>query len=126
MDKISQARISSPLLSGIVYSFGVMIIITFLVSFLLLLSGMKEQSLPLYSYFIHGIALFVGGFASGKRAGNRGWFHGGILGLFYCVIILLIAFLGFDSAFSLQTLLFIGLSFVFGAFGGAIGVNLSK
>lgn len=126
MNKISQVRISSPLISGMIYAFLIMGGAALLISFLLLLSGMKEQSLSLYSFVIHGIALFIGGFMSGKRASNKGWYHGGLLGLVYSLIVIFVAFLGFDSALSFHTLLFVALAFAVGAFGGAIGVNISK
>jgi putative membrane protein (TIGR04086 family) len=109
--------------SGLLYSFISMIVLTIIVSFFLLLTDLKENSLTVYIFFIHGISLLIGGYVTGKRIGKKGWYYGGIMGVIYSIIILLIGFLGFDSSTHLTSLLLIMLSFTTGALGGIIGVN---
>ncbi len=122
----SKVRISSPLLSGLLYSFVCLGLAALILSAILTFSGMKESSLPDYVYFIHCLSLFIGGFVSGKRAGLKGWYHGGITGLSYGLIIILSSFLGFDSGFHMQTAIFLLVCLVVGALGGMIGVNAGK
>ncbi len=120
------ARLSSPMLAGMLTCMIFMLAGTLLVSLLMLVSGIKEQSLPLFSYAIHALAVFAGGIASGKRAASKGWSHGVMLGIVYAVVIMLISYLGFHSSLLMNFAALLGLSVVFGALGGIIGVNLSN
>ena len=74
----------------------------------------------------YGVSILAGGVASGRRSDSRGWYHGGMLGLVYSVIILIIAFLAYDQGFSMQTLYVTLLTFASGALGGIIGVNTKR
>jgi putative membrane protein (TIGR04086 family) len=126
MNKVGQVRISSPLMSGFVYAFIWMIAAALIVSLLLKFSGLKEQSLTTYVYVIHALSIFMGSYVTGKRAGVKGWYHGGMLGVVYSVVVAIISFLGFDVSITLHTLILIAISFAIGAFGGIIGVNMRK
>lgn len=124
MNKVNQVRISSPIFSGLLYSLICMIVSTLLISFILMFPSLKEESLSTYVYIIHCLSIFIGGFISGKRAGKKGWYHGGMLGILYSAIIVIVSFLGFDAAVTAYTLILVLLSFAMGAFGGMLGVNL--
>lgn len=122
----SQSGLSSSLLNGLLYSFITLIILVLIISLLLAGTNLKEQSLPLLIYFIHGISLLVGGFVVGKRKSSKGWYHGGFLGLIYWVIVILVGFLGLDASFSMSTLMMALICFLSGAFGGIAGVNVKN
>ena len=124
--KEHSVRVSSPLLSGLIYSFIVMGITTLGVSLLLTLTSQDEQVLPTYAFIIHALSLSVGGWMAGKRSGEKGWYYGGICGTIYGIIVLLVGFLGFDQGIDLQSLLLFVGSFLIAAIGGMIGVNTSK
>jgi putative membrane protein (TIGR04086 family) len=111
-------RVLSPLFAGLVYAMFVAVTTTILISLLLTITGLKEHSLPLYVYMIHGISVFTGGFICAKR--------GGLLGVIYCLIVTLIAYLGFHSGFDLDTLVFLIVCMVIGAFGGILGINAKR
>lgn len=119
-------RVSSPLLSGLIYSFIVMGITTLVTSLLLTLTNQDEHVLPTYAFIIHALSLSIGGWMAGKRSGKKGWYYGGICGTIYGIIILLVGFLGFDQGIDLQALLLLAGSFVVSAIGGMLGVNTSK
>ncbi len=123
VNKVTRVRMNSPLLSGLFFSMLCMIIATVVVSLLLVLTEIKEDSLSVYIYFIHSLCLFIGGFVCGKRAENKGWYYGGIMGILYCVIVIAIGFLAYDATPDSHALLLAALSFLMGAFGGALGVN---
>ncbi|MEX1030049.1 MAG: TIGR04086 family membrane protein [Paenibacillaceae bacterium] len=116
----------SPLFAGLVYAMVVAVTATILISLLLTLTGLREQSLPLYVYMIHGISVFTGGFICAKRAGVKGWYRGGLLGVFYCLLVTLIAYLGFDAQLDLDTLVFLVICSIIGAFGGILGINAKR
>ncbi|MFS1513841.1 TIGR04086 family membrane protein [Chengkuizengella sp. SCS-71B] len=127
MNKATQMRSFSPMLSGIFYAFVALAILTLITSIILKFSSMKESSLDTYVYFIHGLSLLIGGFISGRGKGTRGWYYGGLLGIMYSILILMISFLGFDSLIlTTKSMMFIALSFLLGAVGGIFGVNFKK
>lgn len=119
-------RLASPLLKGLLYSIGVMAACALLASFMLMLTGQKEDSLTSYTYAIHAISVVVGGFAAGRKSGSRGWYAGGITAVLYSLLVFLVAFLGFDRGISTQGLLFVFVAFLVGAIGGMLGVNTRK
>lgn len=119
-------NILSPLFAGLVYAMVVAVTATIFISLLLALTGLREQSLPLYVYMIHGIAVFTGGFICAKRAGFKGWYRGGLLGIFYSLLVTLISYLGFSARVDLDTLVFLIICAVIGAFGGILGINAKR
>lgn len=124
--RLFSIRLQNPLLSGLNTAFIWMFIGAFILSLFLWLSGLREQDLLFYTYLVHAVSLLFGGFVSGKRASERGWYHGGITGAIYGFLILMIGFLALESAFSLSDLLQWGAAFVLGAIGGMFGVNTGK
>ncbi|NBI29746.1 TIGR04086 family membrane protein [Chengkuizengella marina] len=127
MNKTTQMKPFSPMLSGIFYAFVALAILTLITSIILKFSSMKESSLDTYVYLIHGLSLFIGGFISGRGKGTKGWYYGGLLGTVYCILILMISFLGFDSLIlTTKSMMFLVLSFLLGAIGGIFGVNFRK
>jgi putative membrane protein (TIGR04086 family) len=122
----SQARISSPLISGLIYSLIFMAIGTLVLSLILFSTKTQEDSLSLLTAIAHGISLFVGGWISGKRAGSRGWYHGGMLGLVYSLLILIVGFLAYDAGLNLMSLKLLALFIISAALGGMLGVNSQK
>jgi putative membrane protein (TIGR04086 family) len=124
--KIGQTRISNPFLSGLVYSFIWLGAATVALSLMLAFAGFQETSLVTYAYPVHALAVGIGGFVTGKRAGNKGWSNGGIMGIIYGVLIAMISFLGFDTDFDMTMLWVLTVSAAAGAFGGILGVNAKK
>lgn len=127
MNPINQRlRISSPVLSGLLYAFIWMALGAVALSALLLLGGIRENNLSAYTYIIHGFALFVGGFTAGRRSVRRGWYAGGLIGILYCLIVLLVSFLAYDSGLSFTVFVFFVAAFGVSAIGGIFGVNTRK
>jgi len=116
----------SPLFSGLLYAMIFMMLGTFVTSLLMLTTSLHESSLFSYTMSIHGVAMFVGGLVSGKRSGRKGWYHGGMLGLVYTLIVWIVGFLSYDAGLSAQTLYLLIISFIAGCLGGMIGINLKK
>jgi putative membrane protein (TIGR04086 family) len=119
-------RVSSPVLAGLLFAFSWMGAGTLLLSLLLLVTGMTESSLPLYTYILHAVSLWFGGLAAGKRASAKGWYAGGTVGAVYGLLVILVAFLGFDKGISLLSAGFLACAFLAGAAGGMFGVNAGK
>ncbi|MNI44755.1 hypothetical protein D3C73_991480 [compost metagenome] len=126
MNRVGQVRITSPILSGLVYALVMLTIGTIVTSLILLLTSTQESSLPTLTRILHGVSLFVGGWVAGKRAEHRGWYYGGMLGIVYSVLIFIVGFLAFDAGLNLQSLQLVSIAFAAGALGGILGVNSRK
>ncbi|TVY11935.1 TIGR04086 family membrane protein [Paenibacillus cremeus] len=114
----------SPLFVGLMYAGLFMLLGTLTASLILLGTNLPESSWLSSTLFIHGVAMFAGGLTTGKRSGSKGWYHGGLLGLVYTIIVWIIGFLAYDGGLS-KELMYLGVvAFLAGAFGGMIGVNL--
>ncbi len=93
---------------------------------LLYFSSMQETSLPNYTYIVHGICGLFGGVVAGRRSARRGWYHGGLTGLIYGLVVLLIGFLSLDQSFNGHNAVVLALCLLAGAIGGMTGVNTKK
>jgi putative membrane protein (TIGR04086 family) len=125
--KAADIRMTSPLFTGMIYSFFSMGIAALILSLLLSFTKQNEDSLPFITYLVHAASVFIGSYVCGKRTGNKGWYHGGLLGLLYGIIILTVGFLAWDHGFfAVHSLVWIVSAFLIGALGGIIGVNNTK
>lgn len=71
------------------------------------------------------ITLFLGGFVSGGKGKQKGWLVGGLTGIVYTTIIFLFQFLGMDSLFSFEEIVYHICYILTAMMGGILGVNLS-
>jgi putative membrane protein (TIGR04086 family) len=113
-------------LTGLLFTFCLVLVGALITALLLAFTDLHESSLPYFTYVINAIGLLVGGMVTGRRCGSRGWYYGGLTGLFYFLLVLLVGFLGFNAPLQLITLLYLVGAFVLGAIGGVIGVNISN
>jgi putative membrane protein (TIGR04086 family) len=116
-------RSSSSVVTGLLITFGIVLIGALFTSVLLITTDVRESSLPYFTYAINFVALLVGGFFSGKRSGNRGWYYGGLTGLAYFALIFLIGYLGYNEPMKWTSMLFLLGAFLVSAMGGILGVN---
>jgi len=124
--RVLSFRIANPILSGLYYSFFWMMLGALVLSLLLWSSGMNEQSLSRYIYVVHAVASLFGGIVAGKRAGKRGWYQGGLTGILYGALIIMIGFLALDSHLRTGDLLLLATVLASAAIGGMFGVNLKN
>lgn len=122
----STKKNTHPVFSGLIYAFIITIGFVLIYSFLLYFTSLSDSHLSRLTYIITAISLTSGGFVSGKRAGQKGWYYGGLTGVTYGLILAIIAFLAFDASFNLNGLVLIVLTLLFGSLGGIFGVNTSK
>jgi putative membrane protein (TIGR04086 family) len=116
----------SPLLYGVFYSAVWLAAGALLLSLLLRFSSMEESELPRWVWVIHAFSALAGGFTAGKRSGRRGWYTGGLLGLLYGMLILLIGFLAADAKLSSGSAVLMAVAAAAGAAGGMLGINTKK
>jgi putative membrane protein (TIGR04086 family) len=116
---------STSVFTGLLYTLALVLTGALLTALLLSYTNVRESSLPYFTYAINVIGLLLGGFVTGRRCGNKGWYYGGLTGLSYFLLVLLIGFLGFDVPMQLMTLLYLLGAFFISAVGGIFGVNAS-
>lgn len=97
-----------------------------IVSFIFQFTSVSESKMPIFTYVVNALSLLTGGFVAGFKAKERGWFFGGMTGILYTIILILIAFLAFDVALTIKTLVSMISSFAIAAIGGIFGVNFSR
>ncbi|MBA4495750.1 TIGR04086 family membrane protein [Paenactinomyces guangxiensis] len=119
----SKWSLRSPWVMGQLFVWGIILICSFIAALLMRYTTFDSSQLTTAAYGINALALFVGGFISGRKAGQRGWYYGGLQGIIYAAILLIIGFLAFDSGMVINPVLFMACAFGISAIGGVIGVN---
>lgn len=115
----------SGMLHGLVTIIVIIMVTSFLISLLLRFTGLTEESFSLATLIVSFVALFFGGFISGKRAKENGWIIGALTGVLYAFVVFLIQYLGFNHGFSGKQELYFLMYIAISSLGGMIGVNLS-
>jgi putative membrane protein (TIGR04086 family) len=116
----------SPVFTGILSTMSLVLLGSLLTTLLLQFSSISETSMPYFTYTINGFSLFIGGLLAGRKGGHRGWYYGGLTGIFYFLVIATIGFLAFNVNPQVSSLVYLTISFMIGAVGGIFGVNFSR
>jgi putative membrane protein (TIGR04086 family) len=116
-------RVSSPVLSGLIWSGIWLAAGALFLSLMLTGSSLRESELTPWVFGIHGMACLAGGFVSARRTGRKGWYYGFLNGLLYTLLIVLASFLATDAAWTMRVPAMLGVAAAAGAFGGMLGVN---
>lgn len=123
LSRLGKVRISSPVLSGLIWSCIWLGIGALLLSALLAVSSLREDGILPWVFGIHGAASLAGGFVSARRSGRKGWYFGAVSGAIYALLVVIASFLAMDTDWSLRIAALLGVACLTGAFGGMIGVN---
>ncbi|WP_280768615.1 TIGR04086 family membrane protein [Salipaludibacillus daqingensis] len=116
-------KLISSVLYGVLTIFILVIGASLISSLILRFSNVSESSFFWILVGFSFVAMFIGGFISGGRSGERGWFAGTLTALIYSVIVLFTQFLSFDQWFDTQQMGMHAGYMVAAIFGGMIGVN---
>ncbi|MDQ0188735.1 TIGR04086 family membrane protein [Alicyclobacillus cycloheptanicus] len=113
-----------PILYGLAWSLFYAVIGILLVSLWAHVHPMSPKTLVMAAYIIHCAAVLLGAIAGSRAAQERGWYYGGMSGLFYAIVMICIGLFAYNT-FSLDAggLFRVLLMALIGAFGGIIGVN---
>ncbi len=122
----SNVLFASPTFSGVFLTLLIVMGGSLLLAFVLRFTGVREDTLPSLAYGLNIVALLIGGYCAGSRAGKKGWYYGGISGLIYSFILAIIGMLAFDVKMTTLTLIYCLAAFGISSVGGMIGVNRSK
>jgi putative membrane protein (TIGR04086 family) len=85
---------------------------------------LPEAVLPNIMGAVNLVALVVGGYFAGRKAESMGWLNGGLAGLVYTALLVLLGLFFFPGpTAALVVLRRVVVGFVLGALGGTVGVN---
>lgn len=109
---------------GLIVALVVSLILLTLNTFVLYLSPLSEVFVPYLIFAGTLISILLGSLYVGKRTEKKGWLRGGLTGLFYVIVLIILSFIfsvDFGSGVNILTKLFLG--FLFGTLGGILGIN---
>lgn len=123
--KTSAANRFVNVLKSVVLSFILTFVLILIVSLLLTFTSLKEGTMPLLNTVIMIISIAVGSIYMAIKAEEKGWLNGGLIGILYFLILLLINFLFIKPfIFDIYTVGKLFISIITGVIGGMIGVNI--
>nr|WP_206701340.1 TIGR04086 family membrane protein [Cytobacillus firmus] len=115
----------SAVLYGIIAIFSIAVAGSLIFSLLLRFTSLQESSLQYIITGVSFISLFAGGFISGGKGKQKGWLLGGLTGLIYSIVIFLFQYLGHDSLFNMEQMIYHTCFTLTAMMGGILGVNLN-
>lgn len=118
-------KIGNAILYGTITIFIFVFFSSIVFAFILRFTSMQESSLQYIMTALSFFALFTGGFIAGRKGKQKGWLLGGLTGFIYSLIIFLYQFLGLDSLFNLEQVIYYVCYILISMMGGILGVNLS-
>lgn len=122
---IESKNMGVSILYGVVVIFLVAVISSLIFSLILRFTSTGEASLQFIVTAVSFISLFVGGFVSGGKGKAKGWLLGGGTGLLYTLVIFLFQYLGKDSLFSGEQVIYHTCYMLVAMMGGILGVNMT-
>jgi len=87
-------------------------------------SSLSEEFVPKAVIAVTALSIALGSFKATRDLERGGWLHGGLIGLFYVALIIIVRFLTDGIVYSPHIVLDLVIGILIGAFAGAIGVNL--
>jgi putative membrane protein (TIGR04086 family) len=122
---IESKNLGVSILYGLVTIFLVATISSIIFSLILRFTSTQESSLQFVVTAVSFISLFIGGFISGGKGKEKGWLLGGGTGLLYTIVIFLFHYLGKDSLFSYEQIIYHTCFMLVAMMGGILGVNMT-
>ncbi len=110
---------------GVVVALIISLVVFVFSSAIINYTPVSETIVPYLAYITSIISIFVGAFYVIKKLSFKGWLNGGLTGVFYVLILLILGrfVIGEFPVFS-SFLIKVFLGFVFGAVSGIIGRNM--
>lgn len=113
------------ILYGVITTFVIVLTSSIVLSLLLRFTKIQESSLTWVILTLSFLALFIGGFVSGGKGKQKGWFVGGGTGVLFTLLIFLVQFLGYQTSFSIEQMSYHIGYIIIAVLGGVMGVNMT-
>lgn len=123
--KTSIIKRSGDVLKSLGVAFLFTVILLLIVTALLTFTSLKEDSIPLINTVIMILSIVIGSISLAFKVEEKGWLNGGLIGILYFLILLLINFLFIKPfIFDMYTIGKLLICIASGVIGGMIGVNI--
>ncbi|WP_313757107.1 TIGR04086 family membrane protein [Tissierella sp.] len=114
------------LLRGLLLAYIITCILILFFSLLLTYSSLKENKMPLMNTVIMMLSIIVGSIYVSKGIKEKGWINGGIVGIVYYLILIILNLIFLKSlALDIFSISKLALACITGIIGGVIGINIS-
>jgi putative membrane protein (TIGR04086 family) len=125
VEELPKASDLSYILRGTVLALVISLLVCLLLSLVLFLTPVSERVVPYAVYITSIFSIIIGSAYAAKRIQSKGWLNGGITGLtFILVLLVLTKVFGLDLSLNLHLFTKLVLAFVLGSIGGILGLNL--
>lgn len=125
VEELPKASDLSYILKGTVLALVISLLVCLLLSLVLFLTPVSERVVPYAVYITSIFSIIIGSAYAAKRIQTKGWLNGGITGLtFILVLLVLTKVFGLDLSLNLHLFTKLVLAFVLGSIGGILGLNL--
>ena len=113
------------ILKSLILSFIFTLFLLLIVSLLLTYTPLKESTIPLLNTIIMIISITVGSIYISIKIGEKGWLNGGVIGILYFLILVLLNYLFIKPfIFDIYSISKFFISLATGIIGGMIGINI--
>ncbi|MDQ7792832.1 MAG: TIGR04086 family membrane protein [bacterium] len=114
------------ILVGIAAAYAFAVVAAALIGFIMFRIRIPDPTVTVIMSVVSYAGMAAGGLFGARHAGTLGWAHGGLTGLGYVIIGLVLASLLLPGSQALvPSMARLGLGFALGAIGGTVGVNIS-
>ncbi|WP_408954474.1 TIGR04086 family membrane protein [Natroniella sp. ANB-PHB2] len=114
---------TSSILRGLIISLIILLASSAFLGVIISLTNIASNSVNTILFALNYLALFIGGLVASYSAQNNGWLNGGLVGVVYMAVIILLGSLWTPITISLGLAARVVIGFVVSALGGVIGIN---
>ncbi|HHV46046.1 MAG TPA: TIGR04086 family membrane protein [Tissierellia bacterium] len=123
--KTSIVKRSGDILKSLAVAVLLTVILLLILTALLTFTSLKEDRIPLINTVIMILSIVIGSISLAFKVEEKGWLNGGLIGILYFLVVLLINFLFIKPfIFDIYTIGKLLICTVAGVIGGMIGVNI--
>ena len=123
-EELSKASEIKYVFKGAFLGLVISLLVLLVIALILLLTSLSETVVPYAVYLTSIFSIIIGSAYAARRIRFKGWLNGGLTGLTYIVVLLLLTrVFGLDMDINLSLLTKLVLGFVIGSIGGILGLN---
>lgn len=113
------------IIKGIIFGYLLTLICYFILGGIIYFTNLSDKVILIVFPIVSILSIAVAGFYVSRNTTSKGWLKGGIVGLLYILILLLIGrFIIPNHSFSSSGLIKSIIGFIIGSIGGIIGVSI--
>ncbi|QSZ26729.1 TIGR04086 family membrane protein [Aceticella autotrophica] len=113
------------IISGLFVSYMITLVFFIIYALALTFTSLSELTLPILTMLITIVGIVISGALAARNTTSKGWLNGGIAGLLYSIIMILLAGFFIKELGPASTWIYkLMWGMILGALGGMIGINL--